>query len=281
MIKLLFSVLLSFGVLTSSIAIAATSSFVNQTADIRLTNLSFKEIMRKFYGSQMTPIIIYDEDIANMPYIGLGYPNNNDESLAALMHPVIKYKNTVGELRYLVIIEKVGVYKDSLISCHACAATVDIYSFKQLDNGLFQLVSRTPKKVKSLGVNGRAMLDTKVLEQNMQPFGLNLTGTVVKNGTFYHGVLVQWWDLLHLSENDFISIHTINDAGGEDGRYDEESPLYYSYEGILKVIPNNSLYYPIMLTYKGESPSATKESLIESINYSRIVKFDSNKMIYN
>ena len=278
--KMLLTLVLSLGVLSAAPAMAATPAFsASQMAQVKITDLSFKEVMREFYNGRMGYEFVKDEYIESMLNVGLDSIDSDGERTVALMHPVVPYENTAGESRYLVIIEKVQVKGGTLVSCHACSATADLYSFKKLDNGLFQLVSRTPKNVKPLGVNGRVMLDEKKVKDNMQPLGKNLTGTVIKNGSFYHGIFVQWWDVVHLPENDFINTYDLGDAGSSNERYDEDSPLYYGYEGTLKVLSDNTTYYPIMLTYKGEKPTEDDER-IEHVNYSKIIKFNPVKKAY-
>lgn len=280
--RFLLSLALSLGALYATPVMAAAPAFsASQMAQVKIRNLSFKEVMRQFYNDHMVSFSIDDEDIETMPHVGLGKVDSDGERTVAVMHPVIDYKNTAGEPRYLVIIEKVQAYENTkrLVSCHACTATADLYSFKKLNNGLFQLVSRTPKNVKPLGVNGRVMLDEKKVKDNMQPLGKNLTGTVIKNGSFYHGIFVQWWDVLHLPENGFINLYDLGDAGMENGVHDEDSPLYYGYEGTYKVMSDNSSYYPIMLSYKGEKPTDDNER-IEHVNYSKIMKFNPVKKAY-
>ena len=280
--RLLLSLALSLGVLSATPAMAAAPAFsATQMAQVKIRDLSFKEIMRQFYNDQMVSFSIDDEDIEAMPHVGLGKANSDGERTVALMHPVIDYKNTTGEPRYLVIIEKVQVDSNtgSLVSCHACKATADIYSFKKLNNGLFQLVSRTPKKVEPTGVGGRIMLEEKSIKNTMQPLGKEITGSVLKNGSFYHGIFVQWWDVLQLPENDFINLYGLGDAGVENGNHDEDSPLYYGYEGTFKVLSENSSYYPIMLSYKGEKLTDDYER-IEHVNYSKIMKFNPVKKAY-
>ena len=282
--KFLLSLALSLGVLSATPVMAAAPAFsASQMAQVKIKDLSFKEVMRQFYSGEMTSFFIDDEDIEAVPHVGLGKANSDDERTVALMNPIIDYKNNVGESRYLVIIEKVQVDSNtgSLVSCHACKATADIYSFKKLNNGLFQLVSRTPKKVEPTGVGGRIMLDEKSIKNTMQPLGKEITGSVLKNGSFYHGIFVQWWDILHLPENDFINLYGLGDAGMENGNDDEDSPLYYAYEGTFKVLSENTktMYYPIMLTYKGEQPTKDYER-IEHVNYSKIMKFNPTKKAY-
>ena len=282
--KLLFSLAISLGILSATPAMAAAPAFSSsQMAHIKIKDLSFKEVMRQFYSGEMTSFFINDETIEAVPHVGLGKADSDGERTVALMNPVIEYKNNLGEARYLVIIEKVKVDSNtgSLVSCHACKATADIYSFKKLNNGLFQLVSRTPRKVEPTGVSGRIMLEEKSIKNTMQPLGEEITGSVLKNGSFYHGIFVQWWDVLQLPENDFINLYALGDAGMENGVYDEDSPLYYAYEGTFKVLSENTntMYYPIMLTYKGEKPTDDYER-IEHVNYSKIMKFNPVKKAY-
>ena len=278
--KLLLSLALSLGVLSAAPVMAAAPTFsASQMAQIKIKDLSFKEVMRQFYSGQMRPTSVNDEYIESMPNIGLGQVDSNGARIVALMHPMGLYDNAKGEPRYLVTIEKVVVYDESSEYCESCGSKADLYSFKKLNNGLFQLVSRTPKNVKPLGVNGRVMLDEKKVKDNMQPLGKNLTGTVIKNGSFYHGIFVQWWDVVHLPENDFINTYDLGDAGMDNGVHDEDSPLYYGYEGNYKVMSDSSSYYPIMLSYKGEKPTDDNER-IEHVNYSKIMKFNPVKNAY-
>ncbi|AAZ18733.1 hypothetical protein Psyc_0880 [Psychrobacter arcticus 273-4] len=280
--KILLSMALSLTVLSANPVMAAAPAFsASQMAQVKIKELSFKEVMRQFYSGEMVSFFIDDETIEAVPHVGLGQANSDDERTVALMNPIIDYTNNAGESRYLVIIEKVQVDSNtgSLVSCHVCKATADIYSFKKLNNGQFQLVSRTPKNVEPSGINGRVMLDEKDIKNTMQPLGKEITGSVLKNGSFYHGIFVQWWDVLHLPENDFINLYGLGDAGMENGVHDEDSPLYYGYEGTLKVLSDNTTYYPIMLSYKGEKPTEDYEH-IEHVNYSKIMKFNSTKKAY-
>ena len=276
--KLLLSLALSLGALSVTPAMAAAPAFsASQMAQVKIKDLSFKEVMRKFYSGQMFDIHVdYMEDT---PYIGLGKYDDSGRATIALMLPVIQYKNTAGEDRYLIIVEKVQVSDGEVDSCHICGATADLYSFKKLNNGLFQLVSQTPKDVKYSGSNGSSGLYAEDIQEGMQPLGKNLVGSLFTNFYMGQGARDDWWKALHLPENDFINVYYVGDAGSSNERYDEDSPLYYGYEGTLKVLSDNTPYYPIMLTYKGEKPTEDDER-IEHVNYSKIVKFNPVKKAY-
>ena len=280
--KLLLSLALSLGALSAAPAMAAAPAFsASQMAQVKITDLSFKEVMREFYSGQMTRITVNDDDIEAMPHIGLGGQDNDiRETTVALMHPVISYENIAGEPRYLVTIEKVLVNEGLLVSCHSCGAKADLYSFKKLSNGQFQLISQTPKDVEFSASWGRLRLDGISIQEGLQPLGKSLIGSVFTNGYTSTGESLSWWDVLYLPENDFINLYRLGDAGENNaGTYDEGSPLYYGYDVALKILPDNTNHYPIMLTYKGEKPT-DDDDRIEPVNYSKIVKFNPVKKAY-
>ncbi len=278
--KLLLSLVLSLGALSATPSMAATPAFsASQMAQVKIKDLSFKEIMRQFYSGRMGNVYVDDDYVESMPNIGLDSVDSDGERTVALMRPVISYENIAGESRYLVTIEKVKVKNDSLVSCHACKATADIYSFKKLNSGMFQLVSKTPKNAEYPSDWGRVSLDGTSIQEGIQPLGKNLMGSVFMNTYIGMGITSTWWDVLHLHENEFINLYTLGDAGMQNGNVDEDSPLYYDYEGTYEILPENRTYYPIMLTYKGEKPTEDYER-INSVNYSKIVKFDPVKKEY-
>ena len=279
--KLLLSLALNLGALSATPAMAAAPAFsASQMAQVKIKDLSFKEVMREFYSGRMGYASVNDEYVESMPNIGLDSVNSDGERTIALMHPVLPYENVKGEPRYLVIIEEVQVKDGSLVSCHACQATADLYSFKKLDNGLFQMVSKTPENVEFSSSWGRVGLKATSIQEGLQPLGKNLIGSVYMNNYMSFGTISSWWDVLHLPESDFINLYTLGDAGSENsGHYEEGSPLHYDYKVAFKVLPENATYYPIMLTYKGEKPNDDNER-IEPANYSKIVKFNSIKKEY-
>lgn len=276
--KLLFSLVLSLGVLSATPAMAADLTFsASQMAQVKITDLSFKEVMRQFYSGQMFDIHVdYMEDI---PYIGLGKYDDSGRATIASMLPLIQYKNTAGEDRYLIIIEKIQVFNGEVDSCHICGATADLYSFKKLNNELLQLVSQTQKELEYAGSNGSSGLYAKDIHNGLQPLGKNLVGSLFTNFYMGQGARDDWWKALHLPENDFINVYYVGDAGSSNNNYDEGSPLYYGYEGTIKVLHDNNIYYPIVLTYEGEKPNDDDER-IEHVNYSEIIKFNPIKKSY-
>ena len=269
--KLLLSLAISLGALSVTPAMAATPAFsASQMAKVKIKDLSFKEIMRQFYNDQMFDVHIDNKE--DIPGIGLGKDDDSAGETVDLMRPVIQYKNTGGEDRYLIIIEKIQASTGDVDSCYTCNVIADLYSFKKLNNGLFQLVSQTSKSIKSSNSNTGLELHERAVQAGLQPLGKNLMGSIFMNRHTSTGRTDSWWDVLHLPENAFIDLYTLGDAGTSNaGIYEEDSPLYYDYNVDFKVLPKNATYYPIRLTHKDEDPT---------VNYSEIVKFNPIKKAY-
>ncbi len=277
--KLLLSLALSLGVLSANSVIAAIPAFsASQMAQVKLKDLSFKEVMRQFYNGQMFDIHV--DDMEDTPYIGLGKYDDSGRATIALMRPVIHYKNTAGEDRYLIIIEKTHVFNGRIDSCHTCKPIADLYSFKKLNNGWFQLVSQTPKSVKPSNSNERVGLHAGDIQDGLQPLGKNLMGSIFMNSYTTTGRTDSWWDVLHLPENEFIDLYPLGDAGTSNaGIYEEDSPLYYDYNVDFKVLPESATYYPIRLTHKGDNPTGDYDR-INGVNDSKIMTFNPIKKVY-
>lgn len=247
----------------------------------QVSELSFKEVMRTFYSGQMHRAFLDDEDLEKIPHIALGQSDKDGYTTVALMHPVIIYQNNLQENRYLVMIEKIQVSdQGSIVTCHVCTGTADLYSFKKLSDNQFQLVSRSPKNADFSGSWGRVGLNLDEISKNIQPLGKNLVGSIFQNGYTSTGITETWWETLHLPENDYIQAFSVADAGSDNsGNYEEDSPLYYSYEGKYQVIKNDADFFPIKITYSGEKPSEDYEK-INKINYSKTFNFNHLKKEY-
>ena len=272
--KLLLSLALSLFALSVTPAMAAAPAFsASQMSQVKIKDLSFKEVMRQFYGGQMTPTVADDPYIDSLPNIGLGRADSTAYRTVALMHPIELYDNTDGEQRYLVTIEKVLIHDDSLEYCFPCGSKADVYSFKKLNDRQFQLVSRTSESVEFSSNYGSMNLQNNDLYDTLQSLGENLVGSIFKSGYMRQGYTDSSWAVLHLPENDFINTYALGDAGSDNnGAHDYESPSDYDYEGIVEVMPEKAKYYPIKLTYKGIAPDDPERP--DFINKSFIMKFN-------
>lgn len=280
--KLLLSLALSLGVLSATPVMAAAPTFSNsQIAQVKIKDLSFKEIMRQFYNGQMTPTVADDTYIDSLPNIGLGRADSTAYRTVALMHPIELYYSANGEQRYLVTIEKVLVADDSLEYCFPCGSKADLYSFKKLNDRQFQLVSMTSESVEFSSIYSSMDLQNNEIHNTLQSLGENLVGSIFMSGYMRQGYTDNSWAVLHLPENDFINTYALGDAGSDNsGANDYDSPFDYDYdyEGIVEVMPAKAKYYPIKLTYKGIPPNDPER--VDFINKSFIMKFNPIKKVY-
>ena len=70
--KLLLSLALSLGILSAAPVRADAPAFsTSQMAQVKIRDLSFKEVMRQFYSGQMRPTSVNDEYIESMPNLSL------------------------------------------------------------------------------------------------------------------------------------------------------------------------------------------------------------------
>ena len=274
--KLLLSLALSLSVLSATPVMAAAPAFsASQMAQVKIKDLSFKEVMRQFYNGQMVPTVADDTYIDSLPNIGLGLADSTAYRTVALMHPIELYYSADDEQRYLVTIEKVLVDNYSLERCFPCGSKADLYSFKKLNDRKFQLVSRTSESVEFSSNYGSMNLQNNNLDIHgiLERLGENLVGSIFKSGYMRQGYTTDSWAVLHLPENDFINTYALGDAGSDNsGQEEEGSPSYYSYEGVVEVMPTNAKYYPIKLTYKGIAPDDPERP--DFINKSFVMKFN-------
>jgi len=278
--NIVFSLVLGSSFIATGSVNAAPQYFsTSQMAQVKIKELSFREIMRKFYSGQMGFTSADDEYIKSMPNIGLGQVDENGMRTVALMHPVGLYDNAKGEPRYLITIEKVVVFDDSSEYCEPCGSKADLYTFKRLNDGQFQLVSKTKDSVIFYEKWGTMNLENNDIQKDLQRLGRDLVGSIFKSVHMVLGETSSWWAALHLPENDFINVYYVGDAGTDNGgQQEEDSPLYYDYKSLIKVMPENSDYYPIKLTYKGIPPDDPE--LPKFINRSFIMKFNPEKQSY-
>ena len=276
--KLLLSLALSLGALAATPVMAAAPAFpTSQMSQVKIKDLSFNQLMNAFYKGQTREVKVNIPEIANMPHIGLDLEEDGTRRVA-ILHPVVTYRNSSDDLRYLVLIEKVRVTSDQgrLIACERCYPAIDLYSFKRLNEGGYQLVSRTaPQEPIYSGYWGRVHPAIANIKNDIQPLGKNLVGSIYSNYLSVKGsssiTTVKFWEALFLSEKDYISTHHVANAGnsikGEDGMI---GGAEHNYEISYKVIPQDTKYYPIRLTSRSlekkyDSPDAKYNHSTEEV----------------
>ena len=78
--KLLLSLVLSLGALSITPVMAAAPAFsASQMAQVKIKDLSFKEVMREFYSGRMGYEFVNDEYVESMPNVGLDSIDSDGE----------------------------------------------------------------------------------------------------------------------------------------------------------------------------------------------------------
>jgi hypothetical protein len=249
--------------------------------EARLKELNFKEVMRLFYKDNMRNVFVNEGEIETENFVAIGSPNEAGENTVAIMHPIINYRNVEGEARFLVMIEKVQVMENgSVVSCHACVGGLDLYSFKKLANGQFQVVSKSRPEQEYGGSYGRVHVDREQILNNMQPIGKKLIGSFYQSSYSSTGETSSFWNVIHLPEDNFIGAYGVADAAGDNaGNHEPESPLYFSFDSTIQVIDNGKKYFPIQVNYSGEKPNSDYSS-IEPANQPLVVNYNAEKKEY-
>lgn len=254
---------------TPAAAKSPTKQFSSsQMAKTTIDSLEFKDVMRGLYAGKMTQVYVEDEELLKYPHIGLIDKSEDGYELLALMHPVISYQNQQGETRYLILIEKAPISEGNRLSgAFAESAPAELFIFKPLVNGQFQLVSRSKSELSFGGSYSQLGLDIEELKEYIRPLGREQMGAVFEVGVAHGGTFFSSWFGILLSENDYIKTVTIADATGMDPGGDGEmtSPLSYDFSSTFEVIEDGSEYYPIKVYYTGEMPDDNHRQKIRKV----------------
>lgn len=281
--KLLLSTCLALVSITSIPTVSANVFSAETMSAITLDSLNFKDVMRGLYAGKMTQVDANDDYLKDYSHIGLKEKIGDNENTLAIMHPVLTYKNNTGENRHLVVVEKVTLDEDgSILSCTECSGQAEVFLFKQTPAGKYALVSRSHPDVKFKGDSGHMSLNLTSLATNIVPLGSNRMGSIIKESFCEEGTCYGYWQAFILSEDDYIQMVDISDASGDNsGIYQKDSPLSYAYDSTIKIINNNSNYYPIEIHYKGDKPMDEDESSIKNLNHAQIFSYDVGSKKYN
>lgn len=169
MSMVLIGAVLPFGMM------AQANDQVNITKGVHVPNLEFKTLIHALYPNQTTTVKLSNDaksELANTAYVGLkstAFDFDEVNQAIAIMHPVHTYKNTQGQTRHLVLIEKIALLDNGdMMDCYICPADGDLLIFKQSGAG-FELVSRSDQDTDFGRAYGRL-----TLAKNWADFGQNI-----------------------------------------------------------------------------------------------------------
>lgn len=255
----------------------ATANTIVENSHQTISTLSFKEIMRTFYATRLEAVFVQDEAIEQLPHISIGQKNSNH--LVAIMLPSVQYKGDDGLERHLIIIEKVEIDDEGhqTNACHACTAQADLLLFKKTLNGEYKLISHSENDELLPSSYGRINIDLEMLQNSIQPFGNNIYGGFYESSYSNHGYTESSLNFIHLNENQALKVYNTFEnmelLSSEDniGKYDDTSPLSFSYNSTVHIKNNQTNYYPIQIYFQGDKPfnngQIMKYNQIQTIQY--------------
>lgn len=265
-------------------AAPAVAPFSSQRmAQVQVASLSMPELTRVLYGKTKAAGKVADQDDVNrLPRFAVGNRDREGYQTVGVLHPVISYRNHANEPRSLVVIEKLQVDQNGVVNdCHACAPEVDVYVFKPLTQGKWQLVSRSRPESEFSGSYGRMSLDMKEVKSRLQPLGARLSGSLTKTEYSNQGYDGAVWEALHLSEDGYIASYKVADASMDSsGAYGDDSPQTEKYTSTIKVQANGQAYYPIVVSYSGRKTNERTGRVVKVTNQVDTMVFDANKQEY-
>lgn len=238
----------AFSLLSNSSMAEIPQALSYKNTTVNVTSLDFAQILARVYSAK--PIAVPAE-IAVAAHAPKTILKGAEHDFILTMLPVITYKNTLGDTRYLVVMQKNAYFDGQIMGCRACSADADMLIFRQ-DQGRYYLLNSTFNMTDLPGGNGELKLDFAQIQKNLQPFGKQLIGSYFE--AYFSGAGGQSssaWYALHLNEQQPIKLVFIADAGGDTRDYYADRPEMASLMTSKLNLFNNAMqYYPIDIIYR-------------------------------
>ncbi|PPC00551.1 tetratricopeptide repeat protein [Acinetobacter pittii] len=268
---------------TSSVQTATTAIKYYDTSTLEpksfkqvvLPNLSADTIAQSFYKVTSSRERKKDDYWGSGKYYYVNKPSDLDDLTDAVISiaPIFTYQNMQGEARYLVPVEVTLAIEGRIETSHVTRGTLELYLFKKLDNGQFQMISKTAQGgVKSIEGYGRTSWNAQEFKKNLQAFGNNTLGSYTIDGYYGNGYGESVWSLLLLNEGDYIVEQMF-----EEGKVSEQPE--YGYSSAIKVNKNGQQFYPFQIHYQGTDMNDNNRMV--KVNKIVLYQYDSKSKLYS
>ncbi len=241
-----------------------------------LPNLSTDTVARSFYKVTSSRKRKKDDYWGSGKYYYyVNKPSDLDDLTDAVISiaPIFTYQNMQGEARYLVPVEVTLAIEGRIETSHATRGTLELYLFKKLDNGQFQMISKTAQGgVESIEGYGRTSWNAQEFKKNLQDFGNNTLGSYTIDGYYGNGYGESVWSLLLLNEDDYIVEQMF-----EEGKVSEQPE--YGYSSVIQVNKNRQPFYPFQIHYQGTN--LNDNSQMVKVNKIVPYQYDSKRKLYS
>ncbi len=240
-----------------------------------LPSLSTDTVARSFYKVTSSREREKDDYWGSGKYYYVNKPSDLDDLKDAVISiaPIFTYQNMQGEVRYLVPVEVTLAIEGRIETSHATRGTLELYLFKKLDNGQFQMISKTAQGgIESIEGYGRTSWNAQEFKKNLQAFGNNTLGSYTIDGYYGNGYGESVWSLLLLNEDDYIVEQMF-----EEGKVSEQPE--YGYSSVIRVIKNGQPFYPFQIQYQGTD--LNDNSQMVKVNKIVPYQYDSKRKLYS
>lgn len=214
---------------------------------VLLPNLDADTIARSFYKVTSLRERKKDDYWGQGDYYFVNQPIDIEDLKKAVISvaPIFTYQNIQGETRYLVPVEITQVDGNRIETARFARGTLELFLFKKLENGQFQMVSKTtPNGDQSIAGYGRTVWDAQDFRKNLQAFGKNILGSYLLDIGGDYDYTQSIWSLFLLHEDDYIADEMLE--GGESSKEPK-----YEYYSTIKVIKNGQSFYPFQVQFDG------------------------------
>ncbi|KAF1020949.1 MAG: Secretory immunoglobulin A-binding protein EsiB [Acinetobacter bereziniae] len=240
-----------------------------------LPNISTDTVARSFYKVTSSRERQKDDYWGSGKYYYVNKPSDLDDLTDAVISiaPIFTYQNMQGEARYLVPVEVTLAIEGRIETSHVTRGTLEVYLFKKLDNGQFQMISKSAQGgVESIEGYGRTSWNAQEFRKNLQAFGDNTLGSYTIDGYYGNGYGESVWSLLLLNEDDNIVEQMF-----EEGKVSEQPE--YGYSSAIQVNKNGQPFYPFQIHYQGTDMNDNNQMV--KVNKIVPYQYDSESKLYS
>lgn len=273
--------ILTLGMFLSSKLYAEQSNTIaaivhlNQSNPVILEKLDYKHVFMKFHQKDLR--FLKMKDLTDQ---AIGLQNAEGDIQYAVFNPVISYKNLQGEKRFIVYIEKFDQEDGEINSGHPARPQVELYLFKRLKTGQYQLLSQIRPDTDISGSWGVSHLNASSFV-NMQQIGKNQLGFTYSGGYTSTGTVSEDNFLIVLNESGWIEQYYFGGSSDNSGIYNTDDPKYSGSSKDYKILKdaNAQSLYPIQVTYSQFGHRDWQDDFPKN-GTKEILKFNQKKNCY-
>ena len=243
---------------------------------IIVKDLDYKTIFMQFHQKDIR--FLKMNNLSMDEAVGLKNKEGNVDY--AVFNPVQHYQNLQGEKRFIVRLEIFGQENGEIITGHPSRPKVELYLFKQLHNGQYQLLSRSRPDLDISGSWGDSHLQAEDF-QKIHRVGKDQMGLIYSGGYTSTGSHSEFSSLIVLNEQGWIEEYPFGISEDNSGAYESGDPKLagFSKEYQLKADATAPSLYPIQVTYTRYGKMDWRDPFPKNGTIS-LLKFNEKKNCY-